>query len=337
MLSEASPSVIEYFALDFSTFQFAYYGNVTTDGVFSGNAIPLNMNFFNNHGWNSAFMTLPNGEKLFAYSNGIVRSPANGSSWTVTSSPFANLAGYPHLIRYDNDIIATYADSSANALMYIKSTDSGATWSSPVTIVDTPADSYRGEVRGTGFPPSNSYTAVAGYFDMVIGQSANNNVSFARIFYKDVTPPVVSVQSPTGTFDESAVLNLNFTVTDDIAVNNSACSYSINFGTPVTVPSCANMTFSSSVTGVNTLVVSAHDTTGNLGTGSIVFNIKSPVIPHGTPNLIYLVIPILGGVIVILSMLAHATGKLSLHDLITMAFIGILMMAIGGAIAVQFV
>lgn len=104
----------------------------------------------------------------------------------------------------------------------------------------------------------------------------------------DSTPPIISLISPTGIV-YSSVPSLDFTVSDDIAVNE--CWHSLDGGTTnISLPGCSNLS-SIGNEGANSLILFANDTSGNTNTASVSFTINSPAI-DSTPPVISMQSPI---------------------------------------------
>jgi hypothetical protein len=104
-----------------------------------------------------------------------------------------------------------------------------------------------------------------------------NTGSGTSSFSVDTTAPSVLVTSPTGTnsFSDEADINLSliFTVTDATSgVNSSSCQYSLDDGANISLPSCDNITFTTT-TGSHTLDVYVTDLAGHQGSGSTTFSV----------------------------------------------------------------
>jgi len=96
----------------------------------------------------------------------------------------------------------------------------------------------------------------------------------------DTTAPAIVVVYPTNVSYSVAITELNYTVSDETAL--SACWY-FN-GTGNTTITCGNnVTGLTAAQGSNTWIVYANDTSGNLNSSSVVFNVDSttPLITYG--------------------------------------------------------
>ncbi len=84
----------------------------------------------------------------------------------------------------------------------------------------------------------------------------------------DTQSPQVAIQSPQEMSEFTSSIPLQFTVSDNVDIDS--CWYSLNSNVNITIPSCSNITISTSL-GTNTLRLSANDTSGNIETKSVNF------------------------------------------------------------------
>lgn len=85
----------------------------------------------------------------------------------------------------------------------------------------------------------------------------------------DSITPTVAIQSPSGSYNITNI-SLLFTSSDNVAV--TFCKYSVDGAVNISLPSCANITFQSSL-GSHSITVFANDSIGNTGSASSSFSI----------------------------------------------------------------
>ena len=102
----------------------------------------------------------------------------------------------------------------------------------------------------------------------ICGNDSANNMNCTETVYFSVDSinPTVVIYAPTGQYNDTAAIPINFTATD---TNLDSCWYNYN-GTDTILPSCANTTISVP-NGTYTMYVYANDTFGNQGSDSSVF------------------------------------------------------------------
>ena len=112
----------------------------------------------------------------------------------------------------------------------------------------------------------------------------NNRNSSTVSFTVDTIPPTLTIQLPANTTYTTTNRSLNFT-TDATA---AFCQYSLNGAANVSLPSCANTTFTAAQGG-NTITVYANDTLGNTNSSTNNFFVDSftPVVTIQLPTGIY--------------------------------------------------
>jgi len=99
----------------------------------------------------------------------------------------------------------------------------------------------------------------------------------------DTVPPVVTIISPANLTYASSSVVLSYIVSDSgSGVNMSACSYSLDGGAAVSLPACANTSFSVPA-GAHTLAVSSRDIAGNAGNASRSFTVDLVSQPPSSP------------------------------------------------------
>lgn len=163
---------------------------------------------------------------------------------------------------------------------------------------------------------------------------AGNYIQVVSPFTINNVIPSVAIQSPAGTVTGYNV-SLRYTAS---SVNSLLCSYAIG-NVSFSLLGCLNDTFIAT-NGPHLLILNATDTFGSSTIVNSSFTVavpSNPIIPSGTPNLIYLVIPILGGIVVILAMLSFMVGAIDFKTLLEVMFVGILIIIIGIPLAMQFV
>ncbi|MFH2106479.1 MAG: Ig-like domain-containing protein, partial [Candidatus Micrarchaeota archaeon] len=102
--------------------------------------------------------------------------------------------------------------------------------------------------------------------DTIYSSALNSSI----ITITDITAPSISIEYPTNGLNLSTnvSITLNFTAIDpESGLNTSTCTYSLDAGAGVAIPSCNNGTFDTSE-GSHSITVSAADNLGNTGTSS---------------------------------------------------------------------
>jgi len=104
---------------------------------------------------------------------------------------------------------------------------------------------------------------------------ANNTLGFTNStsvnFTIDTTPPAFAIQSPENKSYAVTNISLNYTVNADVA----ACQYSLNDGTNITLPGCANTTFLATANQQNKITLYANDTAGNINSSTVRFTVDT--------------------------------------------------------------
>jgi len=122
---------------------------------------------------------------------------------------------------------------------------------------------------------NTTVTAQQGANSLVVWASDGTNWGQASVsFTVDIIPPSVQLQSPITQNYASASVPVSFTVSDNVAV--SSCSVSLN-GTPNS-SSCSNYTLTLA-NGLYILNITANDTSGNVNSSSVSFNVSVPAGP----------------------------------------------------------
>jgi len=89
----------------------------------------------------------------------------------------------------------------------------------------------------------------------------------------DIIPPNLTIISPLNTTYANSSIFLNYSVSDNFAVNS--CWYSLDSGANTTLANCLTLLFSSLSDGGHKIIVYANDTLGNLNSSSISFSIDT--------------------------------------------------------------
>lgn len=154
------------------------------------------------------------------------------------------------------------------------------------------------------------------------------------------TPPVVTIALPTGAYASgTTTVPLNFTVTDDVAVDD--CWYKLNGGTNTTITSCENTTITNLTAGSYNLTVYANDTSSNVGSDITAFSISEPEPEppiQGSTALIVILLPVFAALGLIFAFLGRIQDAEEMSDIIGIviflvigvAFITVMAIAIGG-------
>jgi hypothetical protein len=98
----------------------------------------------------------------------------------------------------------------------------------------------------------------------------------------DNTPPIVSIQAPSGSV--TSPFDVNFTAEDETALDS--CWYSVDSGSNTSISSCSNFTDSASL-GSHNITIYANDTSGNTGSDTNAFaavDLLSPVVAVQSPS-----------------------------------------------------
>ena len=114
---------------------------------------------------------------------------------------------------------------------------------------------------------TNSYTLIVKARDYA-GNTGSSSVNFSVI--GDITPPTVTISSPTHSTYTSYSVPLSFTASEAVDL----CGYSLNGGATVNLPGCNNTTITLPANGAYNLTVTARDLSGNTGSASILFGVS---------------------------------------------------------------
>jgi hypothetical protein len=172
---------------------------------------------------------------------------------------------------------------------------------------------------------------------MAVDYSENNNdyMLSPDVFFTltDLVLPTVAVQSPTGTI--TSPFDVNYTVWDVNGIDS--CWYSVDEGSNVSIPSCANFTDSGS-SGDHNLTIYANDTFGNIGSATSPFNVLAPLIPPtanvtGSTAMVYMLLPLLLALLIFLFVFYEVTsGRMNIKDAFALVIIGIIMVIVAAGI-----
>ncbi len=110
-----------------------------------------------------------------------------------------------------------------------------------------------------------------------VNDTAGNVNSSTVYFSIDLTPPSLTVQSPTNTTYATSSVALDYTVSDNIAVGY--CWYYHDGSGPDDLAGCANTTLSSLLNGPHNVTVVVNDTTGNTNSTTVFFTVDVPPPP----------------------------------------------------------
>jgi hypothetical protein len=104
-----------------------------------------------------------------------------------------------------------------------------------------------------------------------------NITNFGSIFAplgRDTIPPQITIITPENTtYNTQNNLQLNYTVTDNVAVDS--CWYSLDNGDNISLPSCANTTFNVTSDGSHNIRIYANDTSSNENSTIVYFSVDS--------------------------------------------------------------
>lgn len=124
----------------------------------------------------------------------------------------------------------------------------------------------------TSFPTVGIYN-ITTIYEQTENYSASSETWFVNSTESDVTGPSITIVYPTNTTYPSTVTELNYTYPD---ADIDTCWYSTDAGGSNTTITCGdNVTGLSSNEGTNTWLVSANDTTNNLGMETVTFFINT--------------------------------------------------------------
>jgi hypothetical protein len=91
-------------------------------------------------------------------------------------------------------------------------------------------------------------------------------------FTVDITPPDVTIQSPTNTTYPTDTIDLNYTATD---TNLDSCWYSLDGGTTIPLPDCNDTTLTNLSDGSHNVTVYANDSAGNTNSTTVYFTVDT--------------------------------------------------------------
>jgi len=192
---------------------------------------------------------------IYAYNNNTI-GQINWTSTTFTvdtTNPSISITAPTNTTYSSQRTSLTYTatDTNLNACWY--STDEGAT-NTTVTCNDP--------ISTTSTEGSNTWYVWA-------NDSAGNLAGDSVTFVVDLTNPSVTIIYPTATTYNNAITELNFSAHD---TNLNACWYSPDGGATNTTVTCGeNLTGISSSEGYNTWLAYANDTSGRIGSDSVIF------------------------------------------------------------------
>ncbi len=145
--------------------------------------------------------------------------------------------------------------------------------------------------------------------------AGNSRVSSIQVGYNtpagsDITPPSVSITSPTNGSSVSSTITVGVSATDNLGV--SSVSFKVD-GTLVGTDNSAPYSFSwntgTVASGTHTLLATASDAAGNINSSSIQVTVNTTVIPPSTlPSSFHLVTPPIGNQGAEFSCVAFAAG-----------------------------
>jgi hypothetical protein len=116
----------------------------------------------------------------------------------------------------------------------------------------------------------NTFTSnSSGYINFTYSEGYSNIQFEAQ---QDTTVPTISIQLPQNTTYASTSRTLNYTVSDNNAIDK--CWYQYN-GTNTTLANCANTTFIAINNNQSALVLYANDTSGNINSTNVTFTIDT--------------------------------------------------------------
>ena len=169
----------------------------------------------------------------------------------------------------------------------------------------------------------------------VWANDTSDNYGYANSSFSvlDNISPEVSIQSPSGTV--TSPFDVNYTASDDVALD--FCWYSMDGGSNVSIPSCANFTDSGS-SGDHNLTVYANDTSGNIGSNVNAFTIMAPPAPRpitgSTAAVIGLIIFLLavGMILIAIRMIDEIREASDLVNMVVFLVIAVGVLMVGIAI-----
>lgn len=129
--------------------------------------------------------------------------------------------------------------------------------------------------------------------DDYAGNSGNDTSSFDL----DSTPPSVTIDSPTGTYNivaDGDPVDLNVTITDATSgINTTSCTYTLDGGSPTALVNCSSTILSSLALGSHTVVVYAEDNVGLNNTDTSNFTVEVTAVVTGANAVLLNLIPII--------------------------------------------
>lgn len=164
---------------------------------------------------------------------------------------------------------------------------------------------------------------------------ANDYMLSPDVFFTlaDITAPVVAIQSPTETV--TSPFSILYTTWDVNGIDQ--CWYSMDSGSNVSIPSCANFTDSNSL-GDHNVTVYANDTSGNIGSNVNAFTIMAPPAPRpitgSTAAVIGLIIFLLavGMILIAIRMIDEIREASDLVNMVVFLVIAVGVLMVGIAI-----
>ena len=281
-----------------------YGGNYTVGSGFgSSSAIEIASNTFSD-GFVSLWASLISFQSPFrkivvwenSAGNLAIGTSSDGVTWAINDTTLSiNAFSPPSLVKYKNESYIFYYSNSA--IYYIDSDDFGATWESPVLIIDDPSHEYSLTARASNYPDYNNQTShfnsTAGFIDLLVQDVTNDyTISFLPVKVEDIVepilPPSVTILTPVTTINSLSV-SLTFSASSEGTL--ASCWYSLDGGANVTVPNCISATFTTTV-GSHSITVYANDTLGNFGSDTSSFNIVI-IPPQPKANILLFILPIL--------------------------------------------
>lgn len=227
----------------------------------------------------------------------ILADTANGiSRKSFTSGDGSNATNRPKLIvNYTTALnISLVSPTPDNA----STMPAGQNWVYVnASMVNGPATEANLEWAGTNYTMSGSgsnwYYNKTGLTSGTYTYKVYANDSGTNVFYvsetrtvtvnADIMPPTVTIIRPENiTYNTQSNLPLNYTATDNIAVDK--CWYAINGGTNTSLPGCSNATFSTGIDGSYPIRVYANDTNGNVGGTVQYFTVDTLAPQWSSPN-----------------------------------------------------
>ena len=215
----------------------------------------------------------------------------NGGATVITNCLNTSILGqedYNNVTVYAND---TSGHESSNTTYFTVNTPlpiviidfpANATYGSPAldlnySVTDDDIDSCWHSLNGAANVSTGCLnTTIAGQedFNSVVvwaNDSAGHEVSNATYFTVDTTPPSLSLFSPGNITYGAGPVDLKYTTSD---LHPDACWYTLNGGSPTSLPGCANATITGTE-GSNLLWLYANDTMGNMNMASDFFTVDT--------------------------------------------------------------